>query len=99
MTTTDTRTSYARAVLGARDPVLDDVLRTSLLDRGMPTIQIDDNAGRVLQLLTMLRRPQHVIEVGTLFGYSSIFIARGLMDGARLTTLEIDPDAAMLARE
>lgn len=89
---------YVRSVLGGRDPVLDEVLRTSLLDRRMPTIQVDDNAGRVLQLLVALHRPEHVVEIGTLFGYSAIFLARGLPDGGRLTTVEIDPDAAELAR-
>ncbi|MFY1597071.1 O-methyltransferase [Micromonospora sp. WMMD737] len=77
--------------------MLDDILRSSLLDHRMPTIQVDDNAGRVLQLLTMLRRPQRVVEVGTLFGYSTVFIARGLPQGARMTTIEIDPKAAELA--
>ncbi len=89
---------YIRSVLGPRDPVLDEVLRTSLATFRMPTIQVDDNAGRVLQLLTKMHRPARVLEIGTLFGYSAIHIARGLPEGGRLTTLEIDPAAAELAR-
>ncbi|MET8628882.1 O-methyltransferase [Kitasatospora sp. NPDC004669] len=91
-------TSYMRAILGPRDAALDAVLRESLLEHGMPTIQVDDNAGRVLQLLTMLRRPRRALEIGTLFGYSTIHIARGLPEGGQLTTLEMDPEAAGLAR-
>ncbi|MDX2757251.1 O-methyltransferase [Streptomyces europaeiscabiei] len=98
MTATTPR-GYMRAALGDRDEALDRVLRRSLLERGMPTIMIDDNAGRFLQLLTHLHRPRHVVEIGTLFGYSAIHIARGLPPGGRLTTLEIDPAAAELARE
>ncbi|CQR66120.1 O-methyltransferase [Streptomyces leeuwenhoekii] len=95
---TRTPQGYLRAVLGPRDPVLDDILRRSLLDDRFPTIQVDDNAGRILQLLTRLRRPGHVLEIGTLFGYSTIHLARGLPEGGRVTTLEIDPRAAEVAR-
>ncbi|MET9730312.1 O-methyltransferase [Streptomyces sp. NPDC006458] len=95
---TTTPQGYIRAVLGPRDPVLDEILRRSLLDDRLPTIQVDDNAGRVLQLLTRLRRPRHVLEIGTLFGYSTIHLARGLPEGGRVTTLEIDPRAAEVAR-
>lgn len=85
-------------MLGPREPLLDEILRHSLLTCRMPTIQIDDNAGRVLQLLTLLRRPQHVIEIGTLFGYSTVYLARGLPEGGQLTTLESDAAAADVAR-
>ncbi|MBB4981698.1 MULTISPECIES: O-methyltransferase [Streptomyces] len=92
-------TGYVRAVLGPRDEVLDRVLRRSLDGDRMPTIMVDDAAGRLLQLLTLIQRPRRVVEVGTLFGYSAIHIARGLPPGGRLTTLENDPAAAALARE
>jgi predicted O-methyltransferase YrrM len=98
MSTDTFPTSYVRAVLGNREPLLDEILRDSVLQQGMPAIQVDDNAGRILQLLVMLRRPRHVIEIGTLFGYSTIHLARGLPDGGRITTLEVDLGAAELAR-
>jgi predicted O-methyltransferase YrrM len=88
---------YARAALGPRDPALDGILKDSLLNHRMPTIQIDDNTGRLLQMLVMLKQPKIVIEIGTLFGYSAVHIARGLPPGGRLTTLEIDKSAAKLA--
>lgn len=89
---------YIRAVLGPREEMLDGVLREALLDHGLRPMQVDDNAARVLQLLTRIRRPRRVIEVGTYFGYSTIHIARGLVGDARLTTLEIDGDTATMAR-
>jgi len=89
---------YVRSMLGPRDEVLDQILRRSLAAQ-MPTIQIDDNAGRLLQLLTMVHAPRLVIEIGTLFGYSTIYIARGLPPGGRIITLEVDPIAAGLARQ
>lgn len=78
--------------------MLDKILRESLLGHGLRPMQIDDNAARVLQLVTQIHRPERVIEVGTFFGYSAIHIARGLPENGRLTTLEIDGDVAELAR-
>ena len=95
---TTTPAAYVRAILGPREPLLDSVLRESLLGHGLRPMQVDDNAARVLEFLTLIHRPQQVIEVGTFFGYSSIHIARGLPAGARLTTLEIDGKIAELAR-
>lgn len=89
---------YIRSVLGPREPALSAILRRSLLEERMAPIQIDDNAARVLQLLTMLHGPMRVLEVGTHFGYSTIHIARGLPPGGRLTTLELDPQAAEAAQ-
>lgn len=92
------RSAYARAIFGARDRELDAVLRHSLLEERFETIQIDDEAGRILQLLTLVHKPMRVVEIGTLFGYSTIHIARALPEGGRLTGLEIDPRAASAAR-
>ena len=73
----------AHAFFGARDPVLEQVLRKSLLEDRLPTIQIDDNAGRILQLLAMLHKPHRVIEIGSLFGYTTPRPLRGAMLPAR----------------
>jgi predicted O-methyltransferase YrrM len=86
-----------RAVSGPREKILDDILRDSLLTEGLRPMQVDDNAARVLQLLTALARPQRVVEIGTYFGYSAIHIARGLPPGGRLVTLEVDAELAALA--
>ncbi|MFI8370097.1 O-methyltransferase [Streptomyces sp. NPDC085466] len=89
---------YLRSPLGPRDEILDGILRDALLEKKLPSIQIDDNGARMLQLLTLLHRPRLVVEVGTLFGYSAIHIARGLPPGGRLITIESDADAARNAR-
>lgn len=88
---------FTRAVFGPRDEVLEKILHSSLGEAGLPTIQVDDNAARMLQLLTRVHAPRRVLEIGTLFGYSGIHIARGLPEEGRLTTLEIDPEAASVA--
>lgn len=93
-----TPAAYVRAIFGPREPLLDKILRESLLGHGLRPMQVDDNAARVLQLLTLVHQPRLVIEVGTFFGYSSIHIARGLPPDGRLITLEIDGEIAELAR-
>ena len=84
-----------------RFAVEDDVLRSlraGLAEHGMPSIQVSPSTGRVLELLVRLTGGRRVLEVGTLGGYSAIWMARGLAPGGRLTTLEIDPDHAAFAR-
>lgn len=90
-------TKYIRMLMGGRESVLDEILKESLLDDRMPTIQIDDNAGHILQLLTTLHKPMNVLEIGTLFGYSAIYMARGLPVEGKITTVEIDEKAAAVA--
>lgn len=71
---------------------------------GLPPIQVSATQGRLLQLLTQMCGARRVLEVGTLAGYSTICLARGLPAGAdggvepHLTTLEIDPVHAAVAR-
>jgi len=92
------RQAYMRAVLGDRDDMLERILRHALLERRCPTIQIDDNAGRILQFLTLVHKPKLVVEIGSLFGYSTVHIARGLPAGGRVVGLEIDKESAATAR-
>lgn len=89
--------NYVRAISGSRPELLDEILRDALLERGLRPMQVGDNAAKVLQLLTHIHRPQHVLEIGTYFGYSTIHLARGLPEGGRVTSLELDPEIADLA--
>lgn len=90
---------YIAAMLPARDPELTNMLRQAIVDEQLPPIQVDDNAAKLLECLTLLARPQLVIEIGALFGYSTIHLARGLKKGGQLISFEIDPKSAEIARE
>ncbi|MDR6640770.1 O-methyltransferase [Paenarthrobacter nitroguajacolicus] len=90
---------YIAAMLPARDPELTSMLRQAIVDEQLPPIQVDDNAAKLLECLTLLARPQLVIEIGALFGYSTIHLARGLKKGGQLISFEIDPRSAEIARE
>jgi predicted O-methyltransferase YrrM len=64
---------------------------------GLPPIAVSAAQGRLLQLLVGISGARSVLEVGTLGGYSTIWMARGLPAGGRLVTLEIDPKHAEVA--
>jgi predicted O-methyltransferase YrrM len=70
------------------DDLLRDV-RADIAERG-PQIQVSAEAGRLLALLVRAAGATRVLEVGTLFGYSGIWIARELPPGGRLDTIEIE---------
>lgn len=65
---------------------------------GLPPIQVSPNQGKLLFLLAQLQGARAILEVGTLGGYSAIWLARALPAGGRLVTLESDPRNAAIAR-
>jgi predicted O-methyltransferase YrrM len=89
---------YLESVLLAADPALDDALQRAA-GAGLPPIQVSALQGKFLHLLVGAIGARRALEFGTLAGYSAIWIARGLGDDGRLTTLELDPRHAQVARE
>jgi predicted O-methyltransferase YrrM len=65
---------------------------------GLPAIQVTPNQGRFLQLLARSLGARAILELGTLGGYSTLWLARGLAPGGRLVTLEAEPRHAEVAR-
>jgi predicted O-methyltransferase YrrM len=79
------------------DPVLDAALATNAA-AGLPLHDVAPNQGKLLQLLALLVGARMILEIGTLGGYSTIWLARALPVGGRLVTLEADPRHAEVAR-
>jgi caffeoyl-CoA O-methyltransferase len=80
----------------------DDGLRQALLTAkkaGLPQIQISPIQGKLLQLLATVCNARHILEIGSLAGYSGIWLARALPPGGRLITLEINPRHAEVVRQ
>ncbi len=80
----------------------DDLLKEVVKDTGtkkIPLIQVSPENGKFLQLLIKIISAENVLEIGTLTGYSSIWMARGLPEGGRLITLEISEEHAKEARK
>jgi predicted O-methyltransferase YrrM len=67
--------------------------------RGLPAIQIKPEEGRFLQFLVRASGAQRALEIGTLGGYSGIWIARGLPAGGKLITLEVETLHAQVASQ
>ena len=79
------------------DAALDQALADSAA-AGLPSIQVAANQGKLLQLLARLMGARNILEIGTLGGYSTIWLARALPETGRLVTLEFDPRHAQVAR-
>lgn len=80
----------------------DDMLKkteASIRENGMPEHAISANQGQFLFLLAKMCNAQRIIEVGTLGGYSTIWLGRALAGKGKLTSIEIDPNFADVARK
>jgi predicted O-methyltransferase YrrM len=89
--------SYITDLLLEPDPVLDGALEASAA-AGLPPIAVSPNQGKLLYLLAQLCGAHTILELGTLGGYSTIWLARALPPGGRLVTLEANPEYAEAAR-
>ena len=89
---------YITDLLVRPDRALETALQTSA-DAGLPQINVAPNQGKFLQLLATIQGAQHILEIGTLGGYSTIWLARALPPDGRLMTLESEPKHAEVARK
>jgi predicted O-methyltransferase YrrM len=78
---------YLVASLIPHDPVLDEALRANA-KAGLPAIDVAPNQGKLLHLLVRIQGAKRILEIGTLGGYSTIWLARALPSDGRLITLE-----------
>ena len=90
--------SYLIDALIPQDPLLSQVLANNQR-AGLPAFDVAANQGQFLALLVRMVRAQRVLEIGTLGGYSTIWMARELPEDGELLTLEADPRHAAVARE
>lgn len=89
---------YITDTLALSDPALEGAL-TRTTAAGLPAINVAPNQGKLLQLLAQIQGATRILEVGTLGGYSTIWLARALPEGGSLVSLELDPRHAEVARE
>ena len=89
---------YLTELLVQPDAALDGALQSSAA-AGLPAISVSPPQGKLLMLLAMLQGARNILEIGTLGGYSTIWLARALPPGGRLITLEADAKHAEVARE
>lgn len=87
---------FEERLIGA-DPVLEAALEAARA-AGLPAIQVSACQGKLLHLLALAQGARRILEVGTLGGYSGIWLARALPVDGRLVTLELEPRHAEVAR-
>jgi len=88
---------YFSEQLCLSDPILDAAMAANKAAE-LPAIDVAPNQGKLLQLLAQLAGARRILEIGTLGGYSTIWLARALPTDGRLITLEFNPKHAEIAR-
>ena len=89
--------TYLSGVVLPDDPALHEAVRASE-SAGLPAIQVSPLQGKLLHILALMRGARSILEIGTLGGYSTIWLAKALRPGGRVITLEIDAKHAEVAR-
>ena len=89
--------NYIEGLYSTNDEALDAALRSSE-EHGLPPINVSANEGRLLYMLAKLSGAKKILEIGTLGGYSTIWLARALPEGGSLLSLEYSSKHAEVAR-
>ena len=90
--------AYIGGLFALEDGILQGT-RTTMQAAGLRPINVSPTGGRLLQLLALMIGAQRILEIGTLGGYSAIWLARALPPGGKLVSLEIDEHHAAVARD
>jgi predicted O-methyltransferase YrrM len=88
---------YIDGLLVPADAALEAAIATSNA-AGLPPINVTPNQGKLLYLLAKIQGARRILEIGTLGGYSTIWLARALPEGGRLITIEANPKHADIAQ-
>ena len=89
--------SYIQDLFGKEDEALKNVLK-KCEESQIPMIHVPPHVGKLIYILTKLKNPKNVLEIGTLGGYSTIWIAKALNEKAKLTSIEINEEHVKLAK-
>lgn len=89
---------YISDLLAPEDKVLTDTIK-SLHDEGLPQHSVSANQGKFLQVMMIVCNAKKVLELGTLGGYSTIWLARALPDNGKVITIEIDKHHGAVAKK
>jgi predicted O-methyltransferase YrrM len=89
---------YINGLFGIEDSVMTEVEK-AIVDSGIPQISVSPNQGKFLHILARISNASKILEVGTLGGFSTIWMARALPASGKLITLEIEPKHVELAKQ
>ncbi|WP_028548017.1 O-methyltransferase [Paenibacillus sp. UNC451MF] len=88
---------YIKKQLIPYDPILEEALANNH-NAELPPYDVTPSQGKLLQLFIQMQGAKRVLEIGTLGGYSTIWMARALPSDGRIVTIEVDPHHAEVAR-
>lgn len=89
---------YVTELFAVEDPVLSSI-RARHAAENLPSINVSPEEGKLLHLLLLSVQAKRVLEIGSLGGYSGVWLARALPPNGKLITIEKDPHHARIARE
>ena len=89
---------YIRNLVGSEDEILK-ATDNSVRESNIPPISVSANQGKFLQVLAKSCNARKILEIGTLVGYSTIWMARALPKGGKLISLEFEPHHAQVAKK
>ncbi len=92
----DINLKYLTSLRSELDPLLSD-MNMHAKENDVPVVS--QEVGRFLELMTLIKDPDNVLEIGTAIGFSGIMIARALKTGGKLTTIERSAPSMQVARE
>jgi predicted O-methyltransferase YrrM len=94
----ETITRYAESHTSEEDPVLQELFRTTHLKTVHPQMLSGKVQGQFLSMISQMIRPEKILEIGTFTGYSAYCLSKGLRDGGRLVTIEVNEELEDLIR-
>ena len=89
---------YIKEHSSKEDPVLEDLYRQTYIRFVNPNMTTGHLQGKFLELIAKMINPESILEIGTFTGYSAICLARGLRNGGRLITIELNDELSEFAR-
>ena len=90
--------TYINSLFAEADPVLDRAIERTRA-AGLPEIQVSPGQGKLIYLLAKLIGARRILEVGTLGGYSTVWLARALPQDGELISIELEPEHVRVANE
>lgn len=91
--------SYCEAHSGQLNELLYELERETGLKTLAPQMISGHLQGQLLQMISQIARPGRILEVGTFTGYATICLARGLAEGGKMDTIEVNPELAYIIRK
>src|SRR5687768_3761135 len=88
---------YAEKFTSSEDDLLRQINRETYANHAQPQMLSGHLQGRFLELISMLVKPRRILEIGTFTGYSAICLAKGLLSGGELHTIELRKEDAELS--